>query len=242
MSFSTLILEFLKNHAEITVAGFGTFYLKNTNAMVETDRKSILPPGKEVAYSDSIETQDNSFANFMASQRNISLAEAQAEIKKQVVFWNSTLEKEGQLNVEDIGTFSLNDSKIHFTGARLNNATPDFYGLEEINLAEINKPSHKNTGEAQAYQTSRSWIWILALILVLGGISYFAVTQPELIFGKKSFAEPAEKSQVKTPLKAAITDSTSGLKTLDSTKPIPQRQILPETLSSKKIKPINGKD
>lgn len=219
MSFSTLILEFLKNHTEVSVAGFGTFYLKNTNALVETDRKSILPPGKEVAFSNSKENADDTFASFLASQNNISLAEAEADIKKQVTFWNLTLEKEGTLAVEDLGIFSLNDSKIHFSGARLNNAAPDFYGLEEINLAEINKRSHKKAEIGKPYQISKSWHWLVGLILAICVLSYLGVTQPEAIFGKKSFANPiTEQPKAKTPVKPVQMDSTRINKTADSTK------------------------
>ena len=219
MSFPSLILEFLKNHAEVSVAGFGIFYLKNINALVETDRKSILPPGKEVAFKNTTETSDLDFASFLASQRNISIDEAEAEIKKHVVFWNSTLEKEGTLTVEGIGTFSLNDSKIHFSGARLNNATPDFYGLEEINLADISKRSQQNSGNGKPYRVSTSWFWLTALIIAVAAISYLGISQPEEIFGKKSFAKPLEEQpRPKASVKAVSTDSTLARKAADSTK------------------------
>ena len=83
MNFSFLILEFLKQQGNVPVPGFGTFYLKNTNALVDEDGKSILPPGKEVAFKISDSSSDSAFAKFIAQRKNIPLIDAEIEMKKQ---------------------------------------------------------------------------------------------------------------------------------------------------------------
>ena len=45
MNFTALILEFLKQNGSATFPGFGTFFLKKSNAVLDQDGKSILPPG-----------------------------------------------------------------------------------------------------------------------------------------------------------------------------------------------------
>ena len=207
MNFSFLILEFLKQQGNVPVPGFGTFYLKNTNALVDEDGKSILPPGKEVAFKISDSSSDSAFAKFIAQRKNIPLIDAEIEMKKQTNFWYSVLEKEGKFVLENIGTFLLSDSQIHFTGNRTENLSPDFYGLEEIHLSEINnsvalsKPQDHQT----SYRFSKTLYWLVPLLLGVSGLAYFGITQPELIFGKKSFGNGLESVPtskiVKEPVK-----------------------------------------
>ena len=201
MNFSFLILEFLKQQGNVPVPGFGTFYLKNTNALVDEDGKSILPPGKEVAFKISDSSSDSAFAKFIAQRKNIPLIDAEIEMKKQTNFWYSVLEKEGKFVLENIGTFLLSDSQIHFTGNRTENLSPDFYGLEEIHLSQINNSGNlpKTEANKSSYRFSKTLYWLVPLLLGVSGLAYFGITQPELIFGKKSFGnglEPVPTSKI----------------------------------------------
>lgn len=220
MNFSSLLLEFLNKHGSVSIAGFGTFTLKNINAAMDKESGSILPPGKEVAFRTDFEgNENNNFAEFIAGQRNVPLIDAEIEIKKQVNFWNSTLEKEEKVSVENIGDFYLDDSKIHFTGNRTENLSPDFYGLEEINLSEI-KHSKISGDSEKAYRFSKTAYWIIPLLAGIAAITYFGVTQPETIFGKKSFANGFEKKPVQKIKKDSVkTDSAAAVHPiLDSVK------------------------
>ena len=140
MNFSSVILDSLQKNGPTSVSGFGTFYLKNTNAVVDQDTKNILPPGKEIAFNADFKGNAIRLANFISKEKNIPLIDAEIEVRKLVNFWNGTLDKEKKLIVENLGTFSLDDSKIHFSGSRTENLSPDFYGLEQINISEIKKP------------------------------------------------------------------------------------------------------
>ena len=243
MNFSFLILEFLKHQGSVPVPGFGTFYLKNTNALVDADGKSILPPGREVAFTTDISPAETGFAQFIAQQRNIPLVDAEIEVKKQTNFWNSILEKDGKAEVENVGTFFLDDSKIHFTGSRTENLSPDFYGLEEINLSEIkNSGNLSKTGESQnSYHFSKYIYWIVPLVLAILGLTYFGISQPEKIFGKKSFGNGLENKPVQKVIKDSLKkDSVStanpaldSLKT-DSLKPAVIAKAPAKKWSSKK--------
>lgn len=192
MNFFSLFLEFLKVNGQVSFRGFGTFLLKSTGASVDQEVKSISPPGKEIVFDVNAEDQSDAFLQFISQQKNISLADAQLEIDKQVTFWNTTLEKEKEVTLENVGSFYLSESTLHFTGKKVENSSPDFYGLEEINLSEIKKP-RKSSSEKEVYRFSSSYWWI---ILLLGGISalaYFGITQPETLFGKKSFQNLREE-------------------------------------------------
>ena len=210
----------MKRNRTATIIGFGTFYLNYINAELDKDGKSILPPGAEVAFKPEILDHEEDFSQFIAEKNEIELIDAQIELKKQINYWNATLYKDEKLHLENIGDFFLNDHKISFIGFRTENISPDFYGLEEIQFAEI-----KNTpGKSKPYQFSKSVFWVSTVVLIIAGISYLGITQPEVIFGKKSF----KKDQPKTNIAAVKKDS---LKT-DSLKTVP---IVNDSLKSDSI-------
>ena len=210
MNFSVLILEFLNKHGHVNIPGFGVFYLKTTNASLDNENAHILPPGKEVAFRTETSEKDESLADYIVKQNKISRIEAEIELKKLTNFWNSTLEKDGKIAIENIGTFYLDDSKLHFTGERTVNLSPDFYGLEEINLSQIKnaQPTASADDGAKPYRFSKTIFWLVPVLLAIGVITYLGLSQPEIIFGQKSFGngfgKPIEK---KIENSSAKTDS-----------------------------------
>lgn len=210
MNFPVLILEFLHKHGHVNIPGFGVFYLKNTNASLDNENAHILPPGKEVAFRTETSEKDESLANYIVQQNKISRIEAEIELRKLTNFWNSTLDKDGKIAIENIGTFFLDDSKLHFAGERTENLSPDFYGLEEINLSQIKNPQPIESTEnaAKPYRFSKTIFWLIPVLLGIGVITYLGLSQPEIIFGQKSFkngfGKPMEK-KIENP--SAKTDS-----------------------------------
>lgn len=69
MNFSSVILDSCKN-PPTSVSGFGTFYLKNTNAVVDQDTKNILPPGNEIAFNADFKGNAIRLANFISKEKN----------------------------------------------------------------------------------------------------------------------------------------------------------------------------
>ena len=210
MNFNALLLEFLKTNGPLSLLGFGTFFLKNSTAYVDSNGQNIVPPGKEIGFQTEDTKDSEQFLNFLGSKKDISVSAAETEIKKQVDFWNSTLEKEGILMVENIGTFTLSESNIHLTGNRLEKISPDFYGLEEINLSQIKKAkTSKNLEKSEnAYHFKPSIWWIAPLIAGILAITYFGITQPEKIFGKRSFKNLEQKKpEIKVEKPVIISDS-----------------------------------
>ena len=197
MNFSLFLLEFLKKQGSISLPGFGTFYLHTINAVLDKEGKNILPPGTKIAFKPNVIGNEGDFAQYISVQKNIPLIDAEIEIKQQVNYWNATLLKDKQVEVEHLGKFFLEDSKMIFSGNRTENISPDFYGLEEINILQL-KNSPNNIGNS--YRFSKSLFWLTPLVIGVLALTYFGITQPEMIFGKKSFKEGAEKKEV-TPIK-----------------------------------------
>ena len=235
MNFSQHLLEFLKKHGSAAVPNFGTFFLKNTSATLDESGKNILPPGKEIAFKADSAGNSNEFAHYLATQQKISLLEAEIEIRKQVTFWNSKLEKDGSVQIENLGTFFLNDSQLNFKGDKTETVSADFYGLEEINLAEI-KNGRKNRGE-KSFQFSKTVYWLTPLLIGIAALSYFAITQPDQLFGMASFPKNSgekPKAKIQKPIlkkdSATVISTNADSLRLDSlkkanlTKPAPRKK------------------
>jgi nucleoid DNA-binding protein len=195
MNFHALLLEFLKINGRVTFRGFGTFHLKNTGAMVEEDGKSISPPGKEIVFDPHTQENEDQFSKFVSEGKKIYLEDAQTEIDEQISLWNTTLEKEKEVTLENVGSFYISEETLRFTGRRIENLSPDSYGLEEINLTQI-----KNTGtssgsetDKNSYRFSSSIWWIILLLAGISALTYFGITQPENLFGMRSFQNILEE-------------------------------------------------
>lgn len=221
MDFSQLLLEFLKKTGNISVPSFGEFYLKKTNAFLAQDGQNILPPGKEVAFRNNLTGNSETFINFLSSEKNISHLEAEIEIKRQVNSWNLKLEKEGKFTIENIGSFFQEEGKIIFKGEKTEGVSADFYGLEEINIAEIKnkKSTFKSENEKNTYAFSKSVYWVIPLVIGVLALTYFGITQPDEIFGTKSFKDDLKvKPVAKIKKDSLVKDSTTINTKLDSLK------------------------
>ncbi len=207
MNFQENLYQFLKRNNRVSVESFGTFYLQKSNAIVETTTNRILPPGKVVAFDHNSDSADDAFAEFLATQNSTTVETAKDEIKKQITYWNSILEKDGQLTLDNIGTFTLSDSSLLFNGNRFENLSPDFYGLEEINISDI-KSSKRITSGNSSYRFAKTVYWLLPLLLIGAAIGYLAATQPELLFGEKTFKnEIAPEKKVESIKTKPVTQS-----------------------------------
>lgn len=207
MNLPSLILDSLRQNGATSVSGFGTFFLKNANAKMDQDAKNILPPGSEIAFTTDFIGKNIDLASYVSAEKKIPQIDAEIEVRKLINYWNGTLHKEKTLSVDHLGTFFLNDEKIQFSGLRTEHLSPDFYGLEQINISEIKNPKTKSKkkSEKSSYQFHNSGWWILPLLIGIGVITYFGISQPEFIFGKKSFdkipAQKPKKKLVKDPVK-----------------------------------------
>lgn len=189
MNISELIFEYLKQNGTAKVPGFGTFTLQNTKAAISQDQKTILPPSKQIFFAADYQLVDRPFLAFFSERNQISDTEATQQMTRQTDYWKNKLLEDGVLTLAPLGSFRVHNAEFLFEGARISQEAPDFYGLEEISLADIRKNE-----QSSSYQLNRTFLWTLLLlgIAALGTAAYF---NQELIFGKKSFpkVQPAPK-------------------------------------------------
>ena len=144
MNISAYILEYLKQFGTATVPGFGVFSLKNSKAIINSENGSILPPASQIEFTIDYEVRAEDLTVFIAQQKQMSLEASRSDLKIQTDFWKKKLQAEQVLEIQNLGTVFIEDGHTHFKGKRIESGRPDFYGLEEIRLSDINNGEKVN--------------------------------------------------------------------------------------------------
>lgn len=201
MNTSAYILEYLKQFGTVTVPGFGIFSLENSKAIINSENGSILPPASTIVYKPDYELKSDDLAAFIGSQKQMSLEASATDLQIQTDFWKKKLQAEQALEIHGLGKIFLEEGKTHFKGNRLQSDHPDFYGLEEIKISDINDKTLKTAvpvNTEKDYRFNKSILWAFLVIIPVVGILYVAYAQQELLFGKKSFDKTNISVQTKT--------------------------------------------
>lgn len=181
MNLAAKILEVLQKKGNAEVPKLGVFFIQKKNAVLENNR--LLPPGYEVTFSYQPELE--------SAQLSKLTGISQEEILSQVSTWKQTLLEKNVLLAEGLGEFKQSENRIDFLGQSISQA-PDFFGLEAIELAP-EKEVEVVSAPSEPYKLNRSVLWLLLFIIPVAALVYFAATQRELLFGKRSF-EPVTTS------------------------------------------------
>ncbi|KPE51366.1 hypothetical protein [Chryseobacterium indologenes] len=234
MNISAYILEYLKQFGTVKVPGFGVFSLKNSKAIINSENGSILPPASEIVFAVDYEVVSDELAAFIAAQKQMSLEASKSDLKIQTDFWKKKLQAEQLLEIQNLGTVITEDGDTHFKGKRIEAGHPDFYGLEEIRISDINNGEQVTSTENREkdYQLKKSILWTFLLAVPVAGILYYAFTQRELLFGKRSFDTVSvqtsthrivPKDTTKAPVQSPVPAVSDSLKKDSLTQPAGQQ-------------------
>lgn len=199
MNISAYILEYLKQFGSVVVPGFGVFSLENSKAIINSENGSILPPASQIAFTPDYEIQSEELAAFIAAQKQMPLGASKRDLRIQTDFWKKKLQADQVLEIQNLGKLSLDGDHIVFSGKRLENDRPDFYGLEEIRISDIkNSEKKEHPKESKKdYKFNKSILWTFLFVVPVLGIAYAGYSQQELIFGKKSFDSLSVQTKTK---------------------------------------------
>ena len=168
--------------------------------ILQTEISSIneIQEAEEVVeVEDKNENQnDEGLIQFLAKRNQVTPDRIEKLLKDQVDSWNSTLYSGQPLLIDGLGEFDQQDFK--FSGYRIESENSDFFGLEEINITDVQKSSKYKTPKGNipkdTNKTVSVLLWIFLLVIPVLGLLYFGYTQQELIFGKKSFDDLVVKN------------------------------------------------
>lgn len=230
MNLSSYISEYLNKYGKAEIFHFGTFYLKNSKAIINPETGIILPPTKRVAFAADYKMQDGGFINYVSKAKNIPVNDIIQKLDIQTEYWKKRILAGDDFQIEPLGRFLFSDEEVEFQGSRIDTENPDFYGLETINLSEIKGRAIPQKPKKSAVSRFGAFIlWMFLVSVPVAGLIYLIMTQQDLLSGKKNVPKisittsthrieessgiPAD-SLIKKQMDSAISDSLNKMNSL----------------------------
>jgi nucleoid DNA-binding protein len=149
------IRQLLEERKKVIFPGFGNLEIKEAGSGVSASGKRIDPPGPSIKFDNSFSKDDNLLATTLAEESGLDLEEARQQILELVDAIRFALDKGEPYSLENAGTFSRDDDgKIHFQPEKGWVVDPGQYGLESMDLLELEDlPEEKEPEKAAEPET-----------------------------------------------------------------------------------------
>ena len=183
MKISSYIFELLQSHDCVIVPNFGALVARNISAKISSDGSKIFPPNKELSFNKNLVKNDGLLINAISSNENISYEGAEQKITNWVRRTNKKLEKQRYIEIKNIGSISLENTKYVFVPNQNSIFLKSSYGFNSIDSSQITR-RQKNINN-----TYLKYAAILIVSLSLTGVftkSYFDSVNE---FNEASYAE-----------------------------------------------------
>ena len=202
MKISSYIFELLQSHDCVIVPNFGALVARNISAKISSDGSKIFPPNKELSFNKNLVKNDGLLINAISSNENISYEGAEQKITNWVRRTNKKLEKQRYIEIKNIGSISLENTKYVFVPNQNSIFLKSSYGFNSIDSSQITRRQKSINNNYLKYAA------ILIVFLSLTGVftkSYFDSINE---FNKASYAEANLKIEKKIQ-KATFNINTS---------------------------------
>ena len=183
MKISYHIFNLLQEHDCVIVPNFGAFVTRNISAKISSDRSKIFPPNKELSFNKNVVKNDGLLLNAISSNENISYEGAEQKITNWVRRINKKLEKQRYIEIKNIGSFSLKNTKYVFVPNQNSIFLKSSYGFNSIDSSQIIR-RQKNINNT--YLKYAAILIVFLSLTVVFTKSYFDSVNE---FNKASYAE-----------------------------------------------------
>ena len=183
MKISSYIFELLQSHDCVIVPNFGALIARNISAKISSDGSKIFPPNKELSFNKNLVKNDGLLINAISSNENISYEGAEQKITNWVRRSNKKLEKQRYIEIKNIGSISLENTKYVFVPNQNSIFLKSSYGFNSIDSSQVTRR------QKSINNTYLKYAAILIVFLSLTGVftkSYFDSVNE---FNKASYAE-----------------------------------------------------
>ena len=183
MKISSYIFELLQSHDCVIVPNFGALIARNISAKISSDGSKIFPPNKELSFNKNLVKNDGLLINAISSNENISYEGAEQKITNWVRRTNKKLEKQRYIEIKNIGSISLENTKYVFVPNQNSIFLKSSYGFNSIDSSQVTRR------QKSINNTYLKYAAILIVFLSLTGVftkSYFDSVNE---FNKASYAE-----------------------------------------------------
>lgn len=127
------------------VPGFGAFLTETQSAQMQQGTHTFFPPKKLLSFNAQIKNNDGLLANYIARHEKISYEEAVVMIQHEVAIWQSMLDTNQPVTLNNIGFLSLNDDhNIVFSPNAQKNYLAESFGLSAVNVEVVQRIAVEN--------------------------------------------------------------------------------------------------
>lgn len=138
MNLADYLSELLAQQDEVTIPGLGYFVRTRVNAYYNSAEGRFYPPCHRVNFVAQPK-DDDTFAQYVADKKNISLASSRYFIEKFVAKLREDASK-GKYLFADLGSFRSELDQLIFKPNDKIHADPAFYGYPPVDIRPVNQP------------------------------------------------------------------------------------------------------
>lgn len=155
MELVDLVSDLLFKHNCVIMPGIGGFVANYSQAEFKSDKRTIVPPRKRVAFNQSLIENDGLLVNKLSQQKNISYLEAEKEVLSFTQFVREKVISNKSFEFKNIGTFYLNkDENLVFVPYEGLNMLCSSYGLVPVKIRPIYKQHTETAAPAEPIQVA----------------------------------------------------------------------------------------
>jgi len=138
MNLADYLSELLGLHDEVNVPGLGYFVRNRVNAYYNDAEARFYPPYHQVKFVPQ-PNDDETFAQYVADKKNISLASSKYFVEKFITKLKEEASK-GKFLFADLGSFQSDLDQLVFKPNERIPADPAFYGFPPVDLFKAAQP------------------------------------------------------------------------------------------------------
>ena len=143
MNLADYLSELLGQQDEVSVPGLGYFVRERVSGSFNEKENKFYPPYHKVKFIAQYK-DDDTFAQYVADKKNISLASSKYFAEKFISKLREEAAK-GKYLFADLGLFQTDsDQQLIFKPHEKIAADPDFYGFPPVDITRLTKPSGGN--------------------------------------------------------------------------------------------------
>ena len=144
MNLADYLSELLGQHDEVSVPGLGYFVRERVNAFYNIKEAKFYPPYHKVKFVPQPKDEDDTFTQYVADKKNISLASSKYFAEKFITKLKEDATT-GKFLFADLGLFYTEHGQLTF---KPNDKIPDdpaFYGYPMLNTYKLGQPIFPET-------------------------------------------------------------------------------------------------
>lgn len=205
------ITELLNKSESLEIQGFGRFSKKEVHANFSNNQAVLNAAKHLLVFEVDLNCKDFQLAEYLATQTQITIQEAQSNIEQLVLEWKSALSKGESINLAQLGTITANNGIWQLSPVAESLIDAESYGFSPIKIQTITPvestieqeenlipnaesnfvPENKLEGWKQKKIAQiKNWNWrnisIASSVFLIAYISLFIVSRPSILSKQKS--------------------------------------------------------